>query len=66
MLDPETGHHRTIFFRETVRQQFEAAFAERRQALEHLFLSFESPTLHIEGEYTPEAMSHYFEQYMSL
>lgn len=66
MLDPETGHHRTIFFRETVRQQFEAAFAERRQALEHLFLSFESPTLHIEGEYTPEAMSHYFEQYMNL
>lgn len=66
MLDPETGHNRTIFFRESVRAQFEEAFAVRKQALEHLFLSFESPSIHIDGAFTPEAMSHYFEQYMSL
>lgn len=66
MLDPETGHSRTIFFREAVRAQFEAAFAARKQALEHLFLSFESPSIHIDGAFTAAAMSHYFEQYMSL
>jgi len=66
MLDPETGHNRTVFFREALRAQFEAAFAKRKQALEHLFLSFESPSIYINGAFTPEAMSHYFEQYMSL
>lgn len=66
MIDPETGHNRTIFFREAVRAQFEAAFAARKEALEHLFLSFESPSIHIQGAFSAEAMSHYFEQYMSL
>lgn len=66
MIDPETGANRTIFFREAVRAQFEAAFAARKQALEDLFSRFESQAIYIDGPFDAEAMSHYFEQYMSL
>jgi uncharacterized protein (DUF58 family) len=66
MTDPETGMNRTIFFREAVRAQFEAAFAARKQALEDTFSSFECQALYIGGPFDAEAMSHYFEQYMSL
>lgn len=66
MIDPETGMSRTIFFREAVRQQFEAAFAARKQALEDVFSRFESQPIYISGKFDPESMSHYFEQYMSL
>lgn len=66
MLDPETGRNRTIFFREAVRERFVQAFTERRQALEHLFLKYESQPLFISGAFSPLSMTQYFEQYMSL
>jgi len=66
MIDPETGFNRTIFFRDSVRTQFEAAFAERKQTLENLFSSFYSQAIYLSGKFNPEDMSHYFEQYMSL
>jgi len=66
MIDPETGMNRTVFFRETLCEKFKTVFEERRQALEHLFLKFDSPPLFMESEYSPETMSHYFEQYMNL
>lgn len=66
MLDPETGRNRTIFFREAVRARFVQAFTERKTALEHLFLKYESQPLFIGGEFSPLSMTHYFEQYMSL
>ncbi len=66
MIDPETGFNRTIFFRDSVRTQFEAAFAERKQTLENLFSSFDSQAIYLSGKFNPEDMSHYFEQYMSL
>ena len=64
MIDPETGLNRTIFFREAVREQFEAAFAARKQDLEKLFASFDSQAIYLSGKYDPEVMSHYFEQMM--
>ena len=66
MIDPETGLNRTIFFRDAVRSQFEAAFAARKQALEDVFSRFESQPIYLSGKFNPESMSHYFEQYMSL
>jgi len=66
MIDPETGLNRTIFFRDAVRAQFEAAFAERKQALETVFSSFDSQAIYLAGKYDPEAMSQYFEQTMGL
>lgn len=64
MIDPETGLNRTIFFRESVREQFEAEFAARKQTLEKLFASFDSQAIFLSGKYDPEVMSHYFEQMM--
>lgn len=66
MIDPETGMNRTIFFRESVRKQFIDAFAARKQALETLFSTFDSPPIFLSGQFEADAMSHYFEQYMSL
>lgn len=66
MLDPETGRNRTILFREAVRARFVQAFADRKTALQHLFLKYESQPLFIGGEFSPLSLTHYFEQYMSL
>lgn len=65
MLDPETGRDRTIFFRESVRTKFIAAFEQRRAALEDLFLAFESPPHFVSGVFEAEAMTHYFEKYLT-
>ena len=64
LIDPETGGNQTIFFRESIREQFVEAFAARKQALETLFTSFDSQAIYISGKYIPEEMSHYFEQMM--
>ena len=66
LIDPETGLDRTVFFRAQLRAQFIAAFEERRQMLEDLFLKFESQPLFIEEDFNPDFITHYFEQYMSL
>lgn len=65
MIDPETGASRTIFFREAIRAQFEAAFATRKQALDTLFTRFDSQAIYIDGQYDPDVMSQYFEQMMA-
>jgi len=65
MIDPETGLNRTIFFRDSVRAQFEEAFAARKQALETVFSRFDSQAIYLSGKFNPEEMSHYFEQFMS-
>lgn len=66
MIDPETGMNRTVFFREELREKFVTAFEERREALTHLLLKFDYPPLFLESDYTAEAISQYFEQYMNL
>lgn len=66
LIDPETGRNRVIFFRDAVRAQFQAAFAARREALEDVFERYDSPGHFIEGGFDADALSHYFEQYMSL
>ncbi|MCB5186806.1 hypothetical protein LG200_02170 [Methylobacillus caricis] len=65
MIDPETGRDRTIFFRESIRAKFIEAFEQRRQVLEDLFLAFESPPHFVSGEFQPDAMTQYFEKYMT-
>ena len=65
MIDPETGLNRTMFFRDSVRAQFEEAFAARKQALENEFARFDSQAIYLSGKFDPEDMSHYFEQFIS-
>lgn len=64
MIDPETGMNRTIFFRQAIREQFEEAFAARKQTLETLFTRFDSQPIYIQDQYDPDVMSRYFEQMM--
>ena len=64
MIDLETGRNRTLFFRSEVKAKFIHAFHVRRQALEALFMRYESPALFMHGDYRPELMTHYFEQAM--
>lgn len=65
LIDPETGRDRTVFFRDTLRSRFIAAFEKRRQDLQDLFLRFDSPGLFLHGEYHADAVTHYFDQYLA-
>lgn len=60
LIDPETGYHRTIFFRESVKKQFELAFVKRKQELKALFSRFESQAIFFNDKYDSEVMSEYF------
>lgn len=66
MIDPESGENRTVFFRQALREKFLGAFAARREALEALFLKFDSPPLFMEADFSADLISTYFEQYASL
>lgn len=66
MIDPETGANRTVFFRAALTEKFRIAFAARKQALYELFAKYENPALFVANGYEAEALTHYFEQYMSL
>lgn len=66
LIDPETGADRTVFFTRQLRQKFVDAFTERRETLQALFLKFDYPALFIESDYSPDIISDYFAQYMSV
>jgi hypothetical protein len=66
MIDPESGQNRTVFFRQELREKFLAAFEARREALNELFLKFDSLPLFMEADYSADLMSTYFEQYATL
>jgi len=64
MLDPETGMSRSIFFRDSVRKQFEAVFMKRKEQLENIFASFDYQPIYMKESFNAELMSEYFEQFM--
>jgi uncharacterized protein (DUF58 family) len=66
LIDPESGAERTVFFTKALRQKFVSAFTERREALESLFLKFDYPALFIESDFSPDIITNYFQQYMSV
>jgi len=66
LIDPETGLSSRYFFRQSLREQFIEAFEKRRETLNALFLKLDYPALYINGEYHPDAFTHYFEENMSL
>lgn len=63
LIDPETGIARMMFFRKSLRDQFIEAFKIRRDALDQLFLKFGYPPLYLQGQFNPETLTNYFEQY---
>ena len=64
MLDPETGMSRSIFFRESVKNNFEAAFLKRKEQLDQLFTSFDYQPIYFSDAFNAEAMGEYFEEFM--
>lgn len=65
MIDPETGLQKTIFFRSAVREQFIAAFEQRKQVLSAIFSKFDYQAIFVTDQYESDMMSRYFEQMMS-
>jgi uncharacterized protein (DUF58 family) len=63
LIDPETGLSRTLFFRKSLRDQLVQAFNKRREILDELFNKFDYSPLYLQGEFNPEALTHYFEHY---
>lgn len=63
LIDPETGLARMMFFTKSLRDQFVEAFNRRREALDRLFLKFDYPPLYLQGQFNPETLTNYFEQY---
>ncbi len=64
LQDPETGRQKTLFFRQALRDQFAAQFAQRKQALDQLFARFEMRPLYVAGAFEASLVSDYFEQLM--
>lgn len=66
IVDPENGQQRTLFFRSELKQRFMQAFAERREALESLFMRYETPPCFIEDSFDAQVLSDYFHQFSAL
>lgn len=60
IVDAETGRQRMLFFRNSLKQRFNQAFAERREALEALFLRYETPPCFVEDRFDAQTLSDYF------
>lgn len=65
VTDCETGARRTLFLRKKFRERILQSFAERRGALEKLFMRFDSPPLFIEQGFDASALTDYFYQFVA-
>jgi len=61
VMDPESGHQRLVWWRPALRARWEAAHAQRRDALLQLFRSRRLRPLFIEGGYDAEAVTRHFQ-----
>lgn len=66
IIDPETGEQRTLLFRTALKKRFEQAFAQRKAALEALFLKYEMPPHFVQDGFDAQAISAYFYQFSAL
>ena len=60
VIDPESGRQRLVWWRPGLRARWEAAHAQRRQALLQLFRARRLKPLFIEGGYDAEAVTRHF------
>ena len=60
VIDPESGRQRLVWWRPALRARWEAAHAERREALLQLFRARRLKPLFIEGGYDAEAVTRHF------
>ncbi len=60
VIDPESGRQRLVWWRPALRARWEAAHAQRREALLQLFRARRLKPLFIEGGYDAEAVTRHF------
>jgi len=60
VIDPESGRQRLVWWRPALRARWEAAQAQRREALSQLFRSRRLKPLFIEGGYDAEVVTRHF------
>jgi uncharacterized protein (DUF58 family) len=65
VTDCETGARRTLFLRKNFRARILQAFADRRLALEKLFMSLDMPPLFIEDGFKADDLTEYFYQFVA-
>ena len=61
--DPETFEERTILLRKKLIKNIITEFNQRKKHLIKLFNSFDAPLFFVEGEFNPDDMTHYFNEY---
>jgi uncharacterized protein (DUF58 family) len=65
VTDCETGSRRTLFLRKDFRERILQSFADRRVALEKLFMSLDMPPLFIEDGFEADDLTEYFYQFVA-
>lgn len=65
VTDPETGQKRTLFLRKEYRNRILQAFAERKKAIEDLFLRYDMQPFFVENHFDADQLSEYFHQYVA-
>jgi uncharacterized protein (DUF58 family) len=65
ITDCETGMRRTLFLRKHFRERILQSFADRRSALEKLFMSLDMPPLFIEDGFEADDLTEYFYQFVA-
>jgi uncharacterized protein (DUF58 family) len=65
VTDPETGSKRTLFLRKAYRERILDSFAERRKAIEDLFLRFDMQPFFVTNQFDADLLSDYFHQYVA-
>jgi len=65
VTDPETGTKRTLFLRKDYRNRILESFANRRKAIEDLFLRFDMQPFFVTNQFDADALSEYFHQYVA-
>ncbi|WP_347986733.1 MxaS protein [Methylomonas sp. AM2-LC] len=61
--DRENKELRTLFIRPALKQRIIQAFEKRRKLLQHTFRSYGMEAMFLSGAYSPEMLTHYFQQH---
>ncbi len=65
VTDPETGAKRTLFLRKEYKDRILQSFADRRKAIEALFLRFDMQPFFVENQFDADLLTDYFHQYVA-
>lgn len=65
VTDPETGTKRTLFLRKNYKNRILERFAQRRKAIEDLFLRYDMQPFFVENQFDADRLSDYFYQHVA-